>query len=292
MLINKTNLQDVFRGLNANFQRGFGGVTPQWSQIATLVPSSSAQETYPWLGGWPSLREWVDERHIQALRAHDYTIKNRTFETTISIPREFIEDDTFGVFGVQSETAGQVAAEHPDELTFGLLQKGFEELAYDGQNFFDTDHPVGDDVVSNMQAGAAEPWYLLDTRRPLKPIIFQRRRDYDFRALTSLEDEHVFMRDEFLFGVDARVNAGFGFWQMAFGSKAALNESNFKAARAAMKNFTSDEGRQLGVRPTHIVVGASNLDAAESLFKRQTGDAGAGNTLFNAVQIIESPFLP
>ena len=53
------------------------------------------------------------------------------------------------------------AAQHPDELVFSLLSKG-----YDGQNFFDTEHVYVNDLgvevgVSNMQAGAELPWFLL-----------------------------------------------------------------------------------------------------------------------------------
>ena len=51
------------------------------------------------------------------------------------------------------------------------------------------------------------------------------------------------MNDEFLYGVRARVNAGFGLWQLGFGSKDALNEANYAAARAAMMGFKSDGGR-------------------------------------------------
>ena len=35
---------------------------------------------------------------------------------------------------------------------------------------------------------------------------------------TQETDENVFMKKQFLYGADSRGNAGFGFWQMAFGS--------------------------------------------------------------------------
>ena len=53
----------------------------------------------------------------------------------------------------------------------------------------------------------------------IKPVIFQRRRDYDLRRMDMRDDEHVFMRDNYRYGVDARVNAGYGLWQLAYGSK-------------------------------------------------------------------------
>lgn len=61
-------------------------------------------------------------------------------------------------------------------------------------------------------------WFLLDTKRPLKPLIFQQREAPEFVSQTDMNADDVFMRGEFKFGAEARGQAGFGFWQMAFGS--------------------------------------------------------------------------
>ncbi len=67
-------------------------------------------------------------------------------------------------------------------------------------------------------AGADSAWYLLCTTRPLKPLIYQERKAPRFVALDQETDNNVFMRKQYLYGVDGRSNAGYGFWQMAFGS--------------------------------------------------------------------------
>ncbi|MTI82736.1 MAG: head protein [Firmicutes bacterium] len=61
-------------------------------------------------------------------------------------------------------------------------------------------------------------WFLMDTTKPVKPLIFQRRKKAEFVALDNPSDENVFMRKEFLYGVDCRDNAGYGLWQLAYGS--------------------------------------------------------------------------
>lgn len=61
-------------------------------------------------------------------------------------------------------------------------------------------------------------WFLLCTNRFLKPFIYQLRQKIKFVSLTKDTDENVFMRDEYLYGADGRSNAGYGFWQMAYGS--------------------------------------------------------------------------
>lgn len=61
-------------------------------------------------------------------------------------------------------------------------------------------------------------WFLFCTNRFLKPFIYQVRKKIKFVSLTRDTDENVFMLDEFLYGADGRCNAGYGFWQMAYGS--------------------------------------------------------------------------
>jgi phage major head subunit gpT-like protein len=121
--------------------------------------------------------------------------------------------------------------------------------------------------------------------------VFQRRRDYDF---TSKEDgktsDHVFMRDQYLYGVDARVAAGFGFWQMAYGSKADLTAANLRAAYTAMTNFTDDEGRKLNIKPTHLIVGNNNhFKARDILMSEQVN--GTTNVDRNLVALMHAPML-
>lgn len=61
-------------------------------------------------------------------------------------------------------------------------------------------------------------WFLLCTNRFLKPIIFQERKKIKFTSLTKETDQNVFLNNKFLYGADGRSNAGYGFWQMAYGS--------------------------------------------------------------------------
>lgn len=292
MILNSSTLKDLFVAFQAAFNTGFRDVETQWEKIATLVPSTTAGNEYGWLGQFPKLREWLGDRQVKAIAAHGYSILNKKFESTIEVPRDNIEDDQVGVFNPLFAEMGHAAVTHPDEMVFQLLGQGFAEKAFDGQFFFDTDHPVGDDgVVSNMQAGAEDPWFLIDASRPLKPLIFQRRRDYALRAMDKLDDDIVFKRDVFQYGVDARVNVGFGFWQQAFGSKDVLNEANFEAAFEAMVAFRSDEDRPLGIKPTLLVVGPSNWAAARKLILVDRLANGASNSNFQVVEVVTAPWL-
>lgn len=296
MIINSSNLAILNRAFNAAFQKGFAGAPSQWQRIATRIPSTTSVEDYGWLGQIPGMREWLGDRQINNLKQHDYSIKNRKFESTVGVLRDKIEDDQYGIYTPMIQMLGQNAAEHPDTLVFGLIAQGFAEKCYDGQYFFDSDHPVeqADGTiasVSNVQAGAGTPWFLLDTRRPLKPLIFQDRKGAKFVALDKETDGNVFMKDQLLYGVDSRCNVGFGFWQMAFGSKAELYAYNFEAAYDAMGAFKGDQGKPLGVVPNLLVVGPSNSSKARKILQAQQIMGGESNTNFNRVELLEVPWL-
>lgn len=291
MLINQSTLASLFQGFKTSFQEGFREGQPQWQRVATLVPSSTKKELYAWLGQWPRFREWIGDRQLKSLSTSKYEIENKPFETTVSVNRDDIEDDQFGIYAPMFKEMGFASKMHPDEIVFALLAAGFTSFCYDGQYFFDTDHPVGAGTASNHGGGASTPWYLLDTTRALKPLIWQKRKDYAFVAMTKDDDEATFMRKEYRYGVDARCNAGFGFWQMASASKQTLDATNYKSLRTAMKSLKSDEGRNLGIRPNLIVVPPTLEDAAKDLFVSDRLAGGATNPLKGEVEILVVPML-
>ena len=294
MIVNSVALQSIFKGFKTLFNEAFAGTKPTYEKVATVVPSSTKSEEYGWLGAFPRLRKWVGDRVINSLAAHGYTIKNESWEATVEVNREDIEDDAYGVYTPMIKELGRSAATHPDEIVFGLLGKGFTETCYDGQYFFDTDHededgPVqsnkGTKVLSAASYSAARAqmmslldakstplgimpnllvvppqleeaarkilyaeqiegttntlkntaellvapwlaanptaWFLFDTSRAIKPLIFQQRKKPEFVSMDASNDQNVFMKKQYIYGVDCRDNAGFGLWQMAYGSTGA-----------------------------------------------------------------------
>ena len=294
MIVNSAALQSIFKGFKTLFNEAFTGTKPTYEKVATVVPSSAKSEEYGWLGAFPRLRKWVGDRVINSLAAHGYTIKNESWEATVEVNREDIEDDAYGVYTPMIKELGRSAATHADEIVFGLLAKGFTEPCYDGQYFFDTDHKDEDGPVQSNKGTkvlsatsystaraqmmslldakstplgimpnllvvppqleeaarkilyaeqidgttntlkntaellvapwlAANPtaWFLFDTSRAIKPLIFQQRKKPEFVSMDASNDQNVFMKKQYIYGVDCRDNAGFGLWQMAYGSTGA-----------------------------------------------------------------------
>lgn len=74
-------------------------------------------------------------------------------------------------------------------------------------------------VVVDARLTDSTAWFLLCTSKPVKPFVFQERKAPVFVSQTSEENDDVFNKAEFKFGVEARGNAGYGLWQLAYGSK-------------------------------------------------------------------------
>ena len=142
MLINKESVGNLFISLKTTFNNAFGAAPSTWKKIAMLVPSTTGQNDYAWLSKFPRMRKWIGEKTIKALEAFKYTVKNDDWEATVEVDRNDIEDDNLGIYGPQAQMAGESAAQLPDEIVYDLVNGGFVNPCYDGQYFFDTDHPV------------------------------------------------------------------------------------------------------------------------------------------------------
>jgi len=291
MIINQATLQGIYKSFSTIFKQAFDGARTMWELVAMRAPSSGRSVDYKWLGDFPMMKEWVGERAIKDLSAFSYEIVNKDYEATVEVDRDDIEDDQVGVYTPMIQGLGAAAKQHRDILVFGLLAAGFTTACYDGQYFFDTDHPVAGASVSNFGGGAGTAWYLLDLSRPVKPLIFQVRREPQFVAMDRPDDEHVFMRRKFRYGVDDRKNVGFGFWQMTYASKDTLNSTNYAAARAAMMSFKNDEGVPLGIVPTHLVVPPTLEEAGKKIVETQNDAAGAGNPWYGTAKLLVVPWL-
>lgn len=291
MIINQANMASIYRSFKTIFNQVFENTKSQYKVVAMEVPSTGRTENYKWLGNFPTMRKWLGDRVIKDLEGFSYTIENENFEATFSVDRNDLEDDLVGVYRPLAEGLAYEAKKHPDRLVFDLLKAGFSTECYDGQYFFDTDHPVAGASVSNSGGGSGDPWFLMDLSRPVKPIILQRRKPPEFVALDQPQDDNVFMRNKFLYGVDDRKNVGFGLWQLAYGSKDTLNATNYEAARAAMMGFKNDEGSVLGVQPTHLVVPPTLESEGLKLLTIMNDAAGAGNPWFKTAELVVAPWL-
>lgn len=148
------------RGLRAEFMKAFnnGELPAEIMSMLMVVTSNKGSEKYGWLGAVPQMREWLDERKISGLRDYDYTIVNRSYESTIGVDRDEIDDDQLGAVKLRVADLGRRAATHPIELFYDLLDNGDTGLAFDGQTFWSTTHTLdgGTTTQNNIVTGTGD----------------------------------------------------------------------------------------------------------------------------------------
>lgn len=143
MLVNASSLNSIFTGLKTIFHNALKAATGNWQATAMEVPSTGAGEDYAWLTRFPKFRKWIGDKVVKSIEAGKYYKANEDWETTIAVKRNDIEDDRLGIYNTQSQMAGESAAELRDIIVDDLKNNAFTEKCFDGQYFYDTDHPVG-----------------------------------------------------------------------------------------------------------------------------------------------------
>lgn len=154
MLVNKATIAAVFLTLKTTFNNAFDAAPSQWQETAMLVPSGSSQNDYTWLSKFPRMRKWIGDKTIKMLEAFKYTVVNDDFEATVEVDRNDIEDDNLGIYAPQAKMAGFSAKQLPDEIVADLKNNAFANKCYDGQYFYDSDHPVAGVSVANLGTAA------------------------------------------------------------------------------------------------------------------------------------------
>lgn len=296
MDINAANLRAIHTGLSTAFNTRLNNTTTYYSQLAMTANSVTAMNEYPRLDDLPGMREWIGDRVVHDLSAQSYIIRNRKFEMTLGILRDQIEDDQIGMFTPVASEMGLSAAEFPDQLIFPLFKAGATTRCYDGQYFFDTDHPGydengGETSVSNFQDGAGPAWYLIDDSRVIKPMVWQSRRKFQLVAKNSLDDDNVFWRDQFVWGVDGRCNAGFGLWQLAYMSRQPLTAANYQIARERMSTIRKRSGQIINILPRKLLVPPTLESDGRKLLEAEMINGGDTNIWKGTAELSVIPHL-
>jgi phage major head subunit gpT-like protein len=247
MIITNTVLTTLRTALRDEFRTRMSELDAKgiWKLLSTVIPSSTKSNTYGWLGTFPQMREWVGERVIKDIAEFAYQIVNQKWESTLGVDRTDIEDDNLGQYRVMAREMADEFERFMNRHLAALISGGFANLCYDGQKFFDTAHPVypntdgtGEVVdVSNIIGTGVEtgsPWALLSLSGSLKPFIVQQRTQPEFEEITDTKNDRVFMQDKYLYGIRYRGSWGYGLWQQAAASRAALTAANYEAARLTM----------------------------------------------------------
>jgi phage major head subunit gpT-like protein len=161
MPIDIASAQVKLRDLTAKFDNRVAAATPFYPSVCYDASSVRPSDKYGWIVNMPPMREWLGDRQYSELRAANFVIENKHWESSLLIKKTDLADDNLGQYGPVLEQLGIEAAHHPDELWFSVLEQGESTACFDGQFFFDTDHVWGNsgtqsnDITSTVVSTSA-----------------------------------------------------------------------------------------------------------------------------------------
>jgi phage major head subunit gpT-like protein len=129
------------------FGEVYGATEPWWPKLATEIPSGAKSNIYGWVAQSTLLREWIGPRQAVNLSEHAYTLVNKSYEGTIELDRDEVEDDNLGLFtAVTIPQLAQAAKKHTDQLIKTMLQSNAYAgpTGFDGLSLFHDSHPTYD----------------------------------------------------------------------------------------------------------------------------------------------------
>lgn len=297
--LTQTLIDNFNTTVKAQFRKGLAKKQPEWQKFAGYMPSTAASNTYAWLTAFTGFVLWTGQRIHKTFNQAAYTVPNDLYTNTMDVKRTDFDDNNLGMFSGIAEAHGETVIDHQNKIMYQLLKDGFSSVCYDGQYFFDTDHPIYPNVdgtgtpvsYSNVQTGTGEPWILLCTSRAVKAVYLQERDPAEFASKTDLTSDLLYEKDMLSWGGRWRGAGAYGFWQLAFGSKAAATEANFDAAYNSMLSVKEDGGSPLGVTPEILLCGPANRKEFEQILLAEYGANGATNTNFKKVELVVCPWL-
>ncbi len=160
-IVSASMLEAIYSNFTVLFLQGRGSASPVAGKLATIRNTTTRENKFIIPGQLGRMRKWIGERVAQNINAQDIKLAVEDYEATVEVDRNDILDDQLGIYTDMIQDLGKQAAFLQDDLVTDALLQGETNLAYDGQYFFDTDHPL--DMANAASATQAN----LFTSRPL-----------------------------------------------------------------------------------------------------------------------------
>jgi len=109
--------------------------------VSNLFNSDQASEEYPFLGQVPRMREWIGGRNAKGLRGNTLTIRNKHYEATMEIALSDLRRDKTPQIQARISEFAEEGDAHWGTLVSDLIIAAPSAVCFDGEYYFDTDHP-------------------------------------------------------------------------------------------------------------------------------------------------------
>lgn len=187
-------------------------ITP-WTGFVQRIASTARIEQYPWMSPPPRLKRWLGKRNYTEADFSKYKVENLEYSAEMKVKLRDIEDEQVGGFGSQMQAMATDVADFPGREAIKLLRDN--GACFDGTNFFADSHTVGtgdNNLTFDAASNDAVTHTVVSLLKggPLKPIIFQDRKDKGLKdngnTPQSEEEKNVKLWYDF------EGAAAFGFW--------------------------------------------------------------------------------
>lgn len=156
-VVRTSALEALRTGLNTSYLAAYNSPRETiFQQVCTPIMSERKKILVAIADMLPQMREWVGERKFHNAAEHSVELTNPHYELSMHVDADDVDDDEYSGYLLQAGGLGERAATHPDVLLATLMQAAHGIIGFDGQNFFDTDHPIdvknGIGTQSNLEA--------------------------------------------------------------------------------------------------------------------------------------------
>lgn len=290
MEVTTHSLKTLLIGLSVSFVGALtGDDVDSIEELSMLCQADAETMEYPFLDDSLAINdEWSGSRELQRLKEHGFSITEKLPNGGFRIPVPKIETNKYEGYNKSAAALGEAARRYPSKLIGQLIKEGHTRNCYDGQYFFDTDHPVGNGVYANDMGGAGAAWYLFDLRSEIKPLVHQRRKEFGLKMMNADTDEGVFTDNEVRVGTDGAMAVGYGLWQRALKSRQTPDAANLAAAIAQMEGVRRSNGDPFGASATVLVCVPAQKKTFQDLLEATNNSAGATNTQAGVLKVIST----
>ena len=147
MDINRKNMDFLFKSFSMNFASGIETVPDTWQKFCGTIQSGAAANVYPFLEQFGGMREWIGDRQLKNVSSRKIEVVNRDFEDTVSIPRNDIEDDQYGIYSTLIAQMGYNAGKLWQDLAVEALVSNPKWI--DDADFLSTTRTYGEFTIAN-----------------------------------------------------------------------------------------------------------------------------------------------
>jgi phage major head subunit gpT-like protein len=186
-----------------------------WENYTTIVPSTARIEHYTWMTPSPGLAQYAGHRRYANIDAVKYSVENLEFDAAFQVRLRDIEDDQTGGYMLKPKELAERAKKFPGRWVLKHLSQGKTYTCFDGTAMFANSHTLGSGRNLLTYDGSANDGLTfklvaLYHGGPLKPLLYQRRKEPDFQTNAgSVESKE---NKEVRYWIDMEGAAGFGYW--------------------------------------------------------------------------------